>query len=161
MEELTRDVAVGDLISTVDATDFALVSQHRWRPLHRRNTTYAATTIRVNGARVVVRMHRMILGLTDPKILCDHKDRNGLNNTRLNLRLATTSLNSGNTTGWARRAGRYKGVTFHPRSGKWQVRCAGKYIGLYATEDDAGRAYDAAASAAFGEFAHLNFIQSR
>ena len=154
----TTTLPVGSYTAVIDASDFDLVSRHHWRPLVRRKTTYAATTIRVDGVRVVVRMHRLILGITDPKVLCDHKDRNGLNNSRANLRIADAASNAGNSTGWMRRSSRHKGVTFHPRSGKWQVRCAGKYVGLYATEDEAGRAYNAAAIEAFGEFARLNDV---
>lgn len=160
MTNETATIPVGDFTAVIDASDFDLVSRHHWRPLVRRNTTYAATTIPIDGVRVVVRMHRLILGITDPKILCDHEDRNGLNNTRSNLRVATTQLNAGNSVGWARRASRHKGVTFYPRSGKWQVRCAGSYIGLYATEDEAGRAYNTAAVDLFGEFARLNAINT-
>lgn len=41
-------------------------------------------------------MHRWILGITDPKILVDHIDHNGLNNQKSNLRLVTSSINKKN-----------------------------------------------------------------
>lgn len=40
-----------------------------------------------------VLMHRFVLGLTDPEVEADHRDNNGLNNRRLNLRACTHQEN--------------------------------------------------------------------
>lgn len=39
-------------------------------------------------------MHRLILGLTDPKMCGDHKNGDGLDNRRRNLRVATQAQNN-------------------------------------------------------------------
>lgn len=44
------------------------------------------------------RMHRWILGITDPKILVDHIDHNGLNNQKSNLRIVSSGINKKNQT---------------------------------------------------------------
>lgn len=53
-----------------------------------------------------------------------------------------------------------KGVSAEPR-GKWRaaIRHLGtrRYIGVYNTEEEAARAYDAAAIELCGEFAYVNF----
>jgi hypothetical protein len=63
-------------------------------------------------------MHRLIMGVTDQKVLIDHVDRDGLNNRRSNLRIADRSLNAHNckvredsTTG-------IRGVSSYWRKGK-------------------------------------------
>jgi hypothetical protein len=54
---------------------------------------------------------------------------------------------------------RYKGVSRNRE--KWQARIKvdGKqsHLGIFTDEEDAARAYDAAARELFGEFAYLNF----
>jgi hypothetical protein len=106
-------------------------------------------------------MHRQIMGVSDPAIKVDHRDGNGLNNCRLNLRLATNRQNVRNNRGRKRRLGPYKGV--HP-SGRplkpWAAKITvdGKTVNLgrFTEPEQAARAYDAAARKHFGEFARLN-----
>jgi hypothetical protein len=56
---------------------------------------------------------------------------------------------------------RYKGVSRHSQNGRWvaQIVSPGRpaYIGLFDSETDAARAYDAKARELYGEFAHTNF----
>jgi len=103
-----------------------------------------------------VSMHRLITGWE----YVVHADDNGLNNQRVNLRQPTRAqklqhrrVNSNSRSG-------LKGVK-QVRSGRWQaiiivdgLRVA---LGTHAIAEDAGRAYDRAARANFGEFARLNF----
>jgi hypothetical protein len=106
-------------------------------------------------------LHREVLGVTDPKVEVDHKDGNGLDCRRHNLRAATTQQNQANRGVQANNTSGFKGVNWRKRDRKWraQIRVSGRNRGLghYATPEDAARAYDAAAREAFGEFAFLNF----
>ena len=98
----------------------------------------------------------------------DHKDRDGLNNQKSNLRICTTSQNNHNRRK-GRRKGRktssiYKGVYGWLGSWKAQIGFLGisgqqihRYLGCFSVEEEAAKVYDQAAREYFGEFAALNF----
>ena len=155
-------------VAFVDDEDYELVSQYRWnvyqrsRRGQRDSGPYATTTINRRGAipqYTVIRMHCLILGIKG----VDHRNGNGLDNQRENLRAATSVQNAANQ---GPRAGtsRYKGVSWARRQRKWkaQIRTDGRARGLgyFISEEDAARAYDTAAVAAWGEYARLNFRES-
>jgi len=89
-----------------------------------------------------------------PSGFLDHRNGIRTDNRPENLRLCNVVQNNGN-----RRpsVGRFKGVTVHKKTGKFQVQIAHQYIGLFDDAESAARAYDAAAMERYGEFACTNF----
>jgi hypothetical protein len=158
----TRVPLVGGRYALIDREDADLVRQYRWYCLPTPSGRFYATT-EVDGR--IVYMHRLIASTPDG-LVTDHANNDGLDNRRSNLRTATWMLNSVNTAkrqkyGDRRPTSRFKGVCWDPRRSKWHARAKidGKqtYLGRYDCEITAARAYDAAAFAAWGEFAVLNF----
>lgn len=142
-------------VAVVDSEDIGLLRRHKWIAVPGKSTWYAHTSLALADRRVTVKMHRMILGITDAQVQVDHVDRNGLNNQRGNLRIATRSQNRGNIVS-AVGASPYKGV--HPRGDLyWTAKVANLFLGFYDSETQAALAYDQAALSLFGEFALLNF----
>lgn len=92
----------------------------------------------------------------------DHKDHDGLNNRRSNLRWATQSQNCVNTSKLARGVSGFRGVS--KMRNKWHaaVNVSKKriHLGTYVTAEEAAKAYDRAAREHFGEFARLNFPET-
>ena len=85
----------------VDDSTFQWAQYYRWW-LQTNNTTdivYAIREVRMtNGGRMVIRMHREILGLVHGDgILVDHINRDGLDNRKANLRIADKRINTLNS----------------------------------------------------------------
>jgi hypothetical protein len=147
-------------VAFVDAADYELVSQYSWCAAKRGTLVYAQRKWQEHGKWHHLYMHDLIMGVTG----VDHRDGNGLNNQRQNLRVADQSRNSQNMHKPPARtatSSRYKGVCWYPRKGKWraQITTEGKrrHLGIFDSEEEAARTYDRVARAAFGEFARLNF----
>lgn len=144
----------------IDDEDYELISQYKWRShdSHGR-AIYASRTVLVNGKEFFISMHRFIMGCVkgDGKIV-DHKDGNGLNNQRSNLRICTNAENQRNKKPSGR--SKYLGVCWHITKWKASININGKqkHIGLYKNEVDAAIAYNKMAEKHHGEFARLNKI---
>lgn len=153
-------------VATVDDEDYERVSQFKWTATVARykdgsvRDVYAFRRIggRLSGKNV--RLHRFILGITSLDVDVDHKNHNGLDCTRANLRPCTRSQNSANSRVNPESLSGFKGVTWHKRAGKWQVKIKvmqqQTYLGLFESPILAAQAYNEAARKKFGEFALLN-----
>lgn len=137
----------------ISAEDFERVSQYTWTITNWDGRPYA---VRESEGKVVP-LHRKILD-APASALVDHRNRNGLDNRRINLRLCTPTQNNANQG--LRRDSRsgLKGAYWHGGKSKpWRAAVTSqgrrKYIGTYATAEEAHAAYRLAAVEAFGEFA--------
>lgn len=152
---LTRGLA-----ALVDDADFDALAQFNWQAMRNGATFYASRGDYRDGKTHRVSMHRTIMG--EPKgMVIDHINHNGLDNRRSNLRVCLHKENLRNHTPHAGVTSPFLGVNWEPRYNKWraQIRVNGKktHIGHFDNEDDAARAYDAAARIHHSEFANLNF----
>ncbi len=149
----------------VDDADFETLSQYKW---YCTPYGYVMRPVYISRkSSKSIYMHREIMNaITGQQI--DHADNDKLNNSRTNLRFATTSENHANITldKADRHAGRftsrYKGVFWEKRRLRWVavIAVGGKnnYLGVFLTQHDAAIAYNKAAIIHFGEFARLNKI---
>lgn len=141
------------LYSLIDAADVHLVDDRNWFVDARPHTTYARD-------RTGERLHNRLCPDADE---VDHKDHDGLNNLRGNLRpltgAATRRLQNANTR--AHRDGKigYKGVRADGKKFQARITVRGLRIALgrFPTAEDAARAYDRAAALHFPGIAYLNF----
>jgi hypothetical protein len=136
--------------AVIDAADVPLVEGLNWCAVKADSGLVYA----YNGGNVKKRLHQFLTGAA-PGVFHDHRDGDGLNNRRANIRVATARQNSQNV----RPKVPMKGVGKHGSGWRARITVDGRRIGLglFATEAEAGVAYDEAAKMHFGEFARLNF----
>lgn len=145
----------------VDDSDFDYLNQFNWYVFKSNNTSYAVRTIYTDGKSKSRRMHRDILGndLNRPNI--DHKNGDGLDNQRLNLRFCNQSENNMNKRARVGCSSIYKGVYWKKQVSKFastiKINGKSKHLGFFSDEVMAAVAYDAEALKLFGEFAKPNF----
>lgn len=145
-----------------------------WNWYVRRSTT-------VNKKTKMYLLHREIMEITDPKILIDHIDGDGLNNMKSNLRICTHSENKKNRRNKStKNSSMYLGVSlkttkykYKTKNGeekisvskRWEARIQHNKkqisIGLFNTEEEAAIAYNNEAVKLHKEFAHINEIKTK
>lgn len=154
-----------NLYAVVDDEDFHLVSGFKWSAEKKKNVIYAARGEWSGGVQKTVRMHQQIMGTSGNgrSLHVDHVDGNGLNNTRLNLRIASQTQNTWNTPKRRGETSKYKGVSRHSQNNSWTayIKFKGAHINLgsFDSEEIAASAYNYAARRMHGDFANLNDIK--
>lgn len=149
----------------IDEQDVERFLQYSWHICIQTTNIYCVRRekVKVNGEwrRRKIYLHRWLVGETDPQVLVDHRDRNGLNCTRNNLRRSNTQQNTNNSRKRLNVGCRYRGVSKVKNRFRAQIRENGKTkcLGYYDNEVDAALAYDKAHIRIAGEFANPNFPQ--
>jgi hypothetical protein len=151
----------------IDAEDVPLVEGFNWHALEDlckndgsvRNV-YAARNARISdGVKGAVRMHRVIAG-TPEGMDTDHRDGNGLNNRRGNLRSATRRQNRQNSRmSVANKAG-LKGVWPVKNKNAWRASITfegqQRNLGRFKCRTAAAIAYAVESKRLFGEFSRIS-----
>ena len=150
----------------VDDEDFEWLMQWKWQALPKPNGRFYAIRTVYNPATkkyTSVSMHRLVNN-TPKGVLTDHRNNNGLDNQRHNLRDATSNQNCHNGSGHKNTSSKFKGVSYTKRDDLWEayIHLDSKKIrlGLYKEECDAAQAYNFAALDLFKDFAKFNTTRS-
>jgi len=113
------------------------------------------TGMRFGKWEVISYSHSVIVNCPPNKEV-DHKDHNGLNNRKNNLRICSRSQNLGNKLISDRNTSGYKGVSFNKFNGKYSalIGFEGKqyHLGYFNKPEKAHKKYVEKAKELFGEF---------
>ena len=100
-------------IALIDTESYQLIAPHKWNARQSRGIWYAQTNIGGRLNRASLSMHKLIAPDGDR---VDHKDGNGLNNRRYNLRPILHSHNIFNQKAREQRKyTKFRGVSFDKR----------------------------------------------
>ena len=138
-----------DKVVLIDDEDYDLVSKYKWYAHKERNTWYACCDISWKPKRCL-RMHRLILGLDfGDKRQGDHRNHNGLDNMRDNIRMCTHRQNLCNRE-------KVKGIYWWKNAWMAMIGYKGKsiYLGRFKTKRAATLIRKIAEQIYFGEFAY-------
>jgi HNH endonuclease len=153
-------------ITIVDAADYDSLMQWKWHAQFNALSDHwcAARHAWDDKNKGLVFMHREILQ-APAGLEVDHRDGDGLNNRRSNIRLATVQQNSFNKGPMKSNTSGYKGVFWNKRKSMWQaqIRVNGRLIvlGLFADKQIAAKAYKEAATRIAGQFARTETFDWR
>ncbi len=166
----------------VDDEDYDELIKYHWYLREQKNANYAITTINLgNGKQKSISIHRFIMKVTDPKILIDHINGDGLDDQKSNLRTCTPSQNQSRRM-VIKGVSKFKGVTLHNVKRKHKMIDGSEKIYQYKVyfvtitlngvkkhlgsfpftpegEISAALKYNEGAKQLFGEFAFLNIIE--
>lgn len=161
---MKKIVVSNDYNAIVDDCDYEFLSTFTWYIQKVDRILYAVSNWSDTHEYKRTTMHRIVanrMGLNSkPEI--DHKDGNGLNNCRENIRECTRQQNLRNRRKtYSDTASKYKGVV---RSrDKWKaaiyVDKIRYHLGVFESDKEAAKCYNEAALKHFGEFARLNIIE--
>ena len=138
-----------DFVS-VSAQDYDLLMQYYWSK--KTSSNYAQGMF--EGKNIL--MHHFILGKPEEDYVIDHKDGNGLNNIRENLRFATIAQNAQNRQKKEGTSSQYIGVTWIKKQNKWQSQATSVNLGSFNDEIEAAKQYDTYVLLKYGKHASTN-----
>lgn len=146
------------LWTALDLADLSLALNYRWRAA----SGYVRGRCQNPKSKRQVLLHRVLKGVEnndphDPEV--DHRDNDGFNNRRNNLRVGNSTQNKCNVSLRSDNKTGFKGV-YRRRGGfSGQVAFEGKKmsVGIHETAESAARACDDLRRKFHGDFARLNF----
>lgn len=140
-----------------DKDDYELIKDHCWYITGSRGGYVVST-----DNRTTIMLHRLILGVTDPKMDVDHINHNPNDNRKENLRVVTRSQNNANMGLRVHNTSGCTGVTWHSTRKQWISRISidkkDIFLGWFNDYDEAVKARKEAEEKYFGEYSYDNSI---
>jgi len=132
----------GGLVVTYDDADIGLISGYVWHRHLVGPNLYAKGYPKGNRKAGLVYMHRLLTGAAKG-IDVDHKNGNGLDNRKENLRVVTCRQNLQNRH--SSKSSQFPGVSWQKCCGKWKaaikIKGRSNYLGVFTDEAEAAIAY--------------------
>lgn len=130
------------IATTTNGTDFIIDDSDSYL---LEDTWHFASTGYILRNKDLKKIHRAIMNAKTGELV-DHKDRNKLNNSKSNLRIATVNQSVHNQGKRKNTKTKYKGVCFKPKMNLFEARCRMNgldlQLGNYITDYSAAYAYN-------------------
>lgn len=152
-----------DKLAKVDDKDYERLIKWNWSIVKHGNVHYVVRAEKIGYKKQKhIYLHREVLNISDSKTIVDHKDHDGLNCQRNNLRTCTIAQNAWNQRKRSGVTSKHKGVSWCRRAKKWRAYIGVNkkviHLGWHNTENEAAIAYNKVVVTHYGEFAILNKI---
>lgn len=146
----------GSKVINIDTEDYPRIRMFKWYVCPSFGTFYARSAINRNEK---ILLHRLIMSFPNFPLEIDHKDFDGLNNTKNNLRLCTHAENQAHKSKLKSRS-KYRGVYWNIYTKKYTAKIGkpATILGHFYSEDEAAEIYNIEAKNRYGDFAMLNII---
>lgn len=135
-------LSTADLWAEIDDEDYERVKDFSWYAKPSVNTYYACRRIRFIDKHATYYMHHFIIGYPLFGLIVDHKDGNGLNNKKENLRFVTRRSNAQNSRP---KTSIYPGVCWDKYNDRYRasitVNGTNRKLGTFTSELEAFSAY--------------------
>jgi hypothetical protein len=122
----------------VDDDDFKFLMNYKWYATEGANGVFYAKRLSAS-----IKMHHVIAGRPIRNKMIDHKNGNGLDNRRVNLRIVSNRQNCQNLS--IKKKSKFVGVSLDKRTCGWYsfIKIQGKThnLGYFKKEEDARDAY--------------------
>jgi len=135
-------------MALVDDNMYGELDKFKWHAFKGGNTFYAARqSPRVNGRQRKIKMDHIVLGKPFKGFEIDHRNGNGLDNQRGNLRIVTVRQNQQNQQNrkHGSKISQFPGVSKDKKCKKWRayitINSKRKHLGCFITEIEAFIAY--------------------
>lgn len=138
-----------------DKEDYDKIKDFCW---HLDKDNYVVACVTKNKKTTTIKMHRVIMNVSDPTIQVDHIYHVNYDNRKSKLRIITNQNNQRNRQVSSTNTSGMTGVSWNKREKRWRayITINNKQInlGYYANIEDAIAARKAAEKEYFGEFAY-------
>ena len=147
-----------NLETLIELSDYEKIKDFHWIPTYSKKskTWYVYSQTQRNLVRTSTYLHRTLLN-AQKGVVVDHKNHDGLNNLRDNIRIATYQENNWNSRPRKRTQCLPQGVC-RIKNGKYQAHIKINHerinLGLYETIEEAQKAYLAKKIAVSGDFCY-------
>ena len=146
------------LLAVIDDEDYDKCIKHNWYLVKKKHGKHISISTTIN--RKLLGLSIFLLGSKEGYHI-DHKDRDGLNNQKSNLRHITQKDNNRNIGIKGNNTSGYIGVSWHKKSQRYQVQIYHNkkrvYLGTYNSKEEGAKIYDSAIKYHYKEFGVLNF----
>lgn len=152
-------------VALVDDEDYELLCKFKWYAVYDGNNWYAQRLdySKETKKRNCIPIHRFVMKAEKGQII-DHKNGNGLDCQKHNLRISTRSQNGANRKSAKNSTSKYLGVSLkidkRSNYSRWRAGITHNkkniHIGLFNNEENAATAYNIFAEKYHGDFAKFN-----